>query len=79
MAKHTFKILRCSHCKIFKVCLANFQCYAEKGKAQLNECKMQICISTFKYPIEFLSEPMPRLMQGPRSLDQKGPLTWALL
>ena len=27
MSKHTFKVLRCSHRKIFKVCLAIFQHY----------------------------------------------------
>ena len=32
MAKHTLKILRCKHRKIFKVCLAIFQHYAIKGK-----------------------------------------------
>ena len=31
MAKHTLKILRCSHRKIFKVCLAILQHYAWKG------------------------------------------------
>ena len=31
MAKHTLKILRCKHRKIFKVCLAIFQHYAIKG------------------------------------------------
>ena len=31
MAKHTLKILRCEHRKIFKVCLAIFQHYAIKG------------------------------------------------
>ena len=31
MAKHTLKILRCEHRKIFKVCLAIFQRYAIKG------------------------------------------------
>ena len=31
MAKHTLKILRCSHHKIFKVCLAILQHYAWKG------------------------------------------------
>ena len=30
MAKHTLKILRCEHRKIFKVCLAIFQHYAIK-------------------------------------------------
>ena len=32
MAKHTLKILRCEHRKIFKVCLAIFQHYAIKFK-----------------------------------------------
>ena len=31
MAKHVSKILRCEHCKIFKVCLAIFQDNAWKG------------------------------------------------
>ena len=31
MAQHTFKILRCEHRKIFKVCLAILQHYAWKG------------------------------------------------
>ena len=31
MAKHTLKILRCEHRKIFKVCLAIFQHYEKKG------------------------------------------------
>ena len=31
MAKHTLKILRCQHRKIFKVCLAILQHYARKG------------------------------------------------
>ena len=31
MAKHTLKILRCEHRKIFKVCLAIFQYYDIKG------------------------------------------------
>ena len=35
MAKHTLKILRCEHCKIFKVCLAIFQHYAWKVKSNL--------------------------------------------
>ena len=30
MAKHTFKVLRCEHRKIFKVCLAIFQHYEKK-------------------------------------------------
>ena len=32
MAKHTFKILRCSHLNIFKACLAIFQHYEIKGQ-----------------------------------------------
>ena len=31
MAKHTLKILRCEHRKIFQVCLAILQRYAWKG------------------------------------------------
>ena len=31
MVKHTLKILRCSHCKIFKLCLTILQHYAWKG------------------------------------------------
>ena len=31
MTKHTLKILRCSHRKIFKACLAIFQRYEIKG------------------------------------------------
>ena len=31
MAKHSLKILRCEHRKIFKVCLVIFQHYAIKG------------------------------------------------
>ena len=31
MAKHTLKILRCEHRKIFKVCLTIFQHYEIKG------------------------------------------------
>ena len=34
MAKHTFKILRCEHRKIFKVCLAIFQHYEIKGSKE---------------------------------------------
>ena len=34
MPKHTLKILRCSHFKIFKVCLAIFQ-HHEKTKPDL--------------------------------------------
>ena len=37
MAKYTFKILRCSHRKIFKVCLAILQHYAWKGYASMME------------------------------------------
>ena len=33
MAKHTLKILRCSHYKIFKVCLAIFDIMYESVKA----------------------------------------------
>ena len=36
MAKHTLKILRCSHRKIFKVCLAIFQHYEIKGSVQVS-------------------------------------------
>ena len=32
MAKQTLKIMRCSYCKIFKVCLAIFQHNAGKGQ-----------------------------------------------
>ena len=32
MAKHTLKIVRCEHRKIFKVCLAIFQHYEIKGE-----------------------------------------------
>ena len=32
MTKHTLKILRCSHRKIFEVCLGIFQHYEIKGK-----------------------------------------------
>ena len=35
MAKHTLKILQCSHRKIFKVSLAILQHYAWKGEKQL--------------------------------------------
>ena len=35
MAKHTLKILRCEHRKIFKVCLDILQHYSGKGKASL--------------------------------------------
>ena len=34
MAKHTLKILRCEHRKIFKVCLTIFQHYAIKVKKE---------------------------------------------
>ena len=37
MAKHTLKILRCEHRKIFKVCLAIFQHYAIKGYKSSHE------------------------------------------
>ena len=32
MTNHTLEIFRCSHRKIFKVCLAIFEYYAWKGK-----------------------------------------------
>ena len=36
MAKHTFKILRCEHRKILKVCFAIFQHYECKVKPSKN-------------------------------------------
>ena len=35
MAKHTLKIMRCSHRNVFKVCLAIFQHYEIKGQENL--------------------------------------------
>ena len=46
MAKHTLKILRCSHRKIFKVCLAIFQHYAIKGNQ--NKCTLGVFIDLSK-------------------------------
>ena len=37
MARHTLKILRCEHRKIFKVCLAIFQHYEIKGLRPLKK------------------------------------------
>ena len=39
MAKHTLKILRCEHRKIFKVCLAIFQHYEIKVKLIIENSK----------------------------------------
>ena len=55
MAKHTLKILRCSHRKIFKVCLAIFQHDEVKGYVICNKddylCYIMINPLTANVPI----------------------------
>ena len=46
MVKHTFKILRCSHRKIFKVCLTILQHYEKKGYRYTNaDLKISLYVS----------------------------------
>ena len=44
MAKHTLKILRCEHRKIFKVCLAIFQHYEIKGLSNIDVTKNDLFV-----------------------------------
>ena len=49
MAKHTFKIVRCKHRKIFKVRWAVFQHHAGKGKLFYDGSRYHIEISPLIY------------------------------
>ena len=62
MAKHTLKILRCSHRKIFKVCVAIFQHYKIKGSGNSLEYLLrfvQIITSDGRNFSHLLAEAVP--------------------
>ena len=57
MAKHNLKILRCSHRKIIKACLAIFQHYAWEGRVE----EMNVEFLTFHFSLGWLYDDFPKV------------------
>ena len=62
MTKNTFKILRCEHCRTFKICLAIFQHYHERVNEDLHSLIrliLQIKKKANKHKCDLLGEKGP--------------------